>query len=95
MKVFATPLVTGAGIALVSDDQLITIMVRPGTVHTVSDKMRNSASVLWAINHGLITVITDSDISSDFVSQSEILDLAAKVGNKSDDTGFLISWMGL
>jgi hypothetical protein len=79
MKIIATSLVTGAGIALTSDDQSITVMMRPGEVHTVSDVMRSAKSVRHAISLGFITVQMDSTTSdnyllphSDFVAQVEL-----------------------
>lgn len=77
------------GVALVSDDQLITAMVRPpgspcgGDRHVVSDKMRNSASVREAITLGWILVSEDFEDSSDFVAQVELNALAALVSGIS------------
>ena len=67
MKITATSLVTGGGIALTSDDQLITVMLRPGDVKYASDEMRHSRSIREALSLGLITVEMDYTDSSDFV----------------------------
>jgi hypothetical protein len=79
MIISATSLVVGAGIALTSDDQLITAMVKPigrvGDVHRVSDQMRHSRSVRAAIASGLITVTMDGTEASDFVAQVELIGL--------------------
>jgi len=90
MKIIATSLVTGAGIALTSDDQSITVMLRPGEVHTVSDAMRSAKSVRHAITLGFITVQIDSSASdnyllphSDFVAQVELNALATMVSGFS------------
>jgi len=94
MKIIATPLVTGAGIALTSDDQSITVMLRPGEVHTVSDAMRSAKSVRHAITLGFITVQMDSTTSdnyllphSDFVAQVELNALATYVSSMSGFSG--------
>lgn len=94
MKIRATSLVIGAGIALTSDDQLITVMLRPGEVHTVSDQMRHAKSIRHAIQLGYITVDMDGTISddytqthSDFVAQVELAELAALVSGISGTFG--------
>lgn len=82
------------GAALVSDDELITAMVRPpghpcgGDRHIVSDKMRHSASVREAIALGWIVVTMDAADSSDFVAQVELNSLAALVSGLSGFSGF-------
>jgi hypothetical protein len=90
MQIFATPLVVGAGIALTSDDQEITVMLRPGEIHTVSDRMRHARSIRHAIQLGYIIVQIDATISdtlsgthSDFVAQVELNALAALVSGVS------------
>lgn len=92
MKIIATPLVVGAGIAITSDDQSITVMLRPGEIHTVSDIMRSAKSVRDAITRGYITVVIDGSIDdtigpgsahSDFVAQVELNALAALVSGVS------------
>lgn len=92
MKIIATSLVVGAGIAITSDDQSITVMLRPGEIHTVSDIMRSSKGVRDAITRGYITVnmdyATDDTIGpgsdhSDFVAQVELNALAAFVSGVS------------
>lgn len=93
MIIQATSLMPYGGVALVSDDQLITAMVRPpghpcrGSRHVVSDKMRNSASVREAIALGWITVTMDAADSSDFVAQVELNALAAFVSGMSGFSG--------
>jgi hypothetical protein len=71
--------VTGAGIALTSDDQLITVMLRPGSVHVVSNEMRNSKSIIHALRTGLITIEMDWKPSADFVAMSQLDHVAHKV----------------
>lgn len=90
MKIIATSLVVGAGIALTSDEQDITVMLRPGEIHTVSDRMRHAKSVRDAIRQGYITVQMDATISdditqthSDFVAQVELNALAAFISGVS------------
>lgn len=80
MRIFATPLVVGAGIALTSDDQVITVMLRPGEVHTVSDQMRHARSIREALTLGYITVTMDAADSSDFVAQVELTGLGGGSG---------------
>jgi len=94
MKVIATSLVVGAGIALTSDDQAITIMLRPGDIKTVSDEMRHAKSIRHAISLGYITVQMDADVSenylqphSDFVAQVELQALWAAVSGFSGGSG--------
>lgn len=101
MRIFATPLVVGAGIALCSDDnsggnEVIAVMLRPGEVHTVSDRMRSARSIRDAIQQGYITVSmdgrTDDTIGpgsdhSDFVAQVELNALAAFVSGLSGFSG--------
>lgn len=97
MRIIATPLVVGGGIALTSDDnsggnEVITVMLRPGEVHTVSDRMRSARSVRQAITLGYITVQIDGGIDdsigpgsdhSDFVAQVELNALASVVSGLS------------
>lgn len=84
MVISATSLVVGAGIALTSDDQLITAMVKPigqvGDVHIVSDQMRHARSVRAALSAGLITVTMDATDASDFVAQVELNAISAGGG---------------
>lgn len=93
MIITATSLVVGAGIALTSDDQLITAMVRPlnspcgSWRHVVSDEMRHSRSIREALALGLITVEMDAADSSDFVAQVELNALAAFVSGLSGFSG--------
>ena len=90
MKIKATPLVVGAGIALTSDEQDLTIMLRPGETHTITDRMRHAKSIRNAIQLGYITVEMDhaisdtlSQIHSDFVAQVELETLATLVNGIS------------
>lgn len=97
MKIKATPLVVGAGIALTSDDnsggnEVYTVMLRPGEIHTVSDRMRSARSIRQAITLGYITVSMDGGIDdtigpgsdhSDFVAQVELNALANLVSGVS------------
>ena len=96
MKIFATPKVVGAGIALTSDDQLITVMLRENGVATVSDVMRSARSVRNAISLGYITVLMDGGADdsigpgsdhSDFVAQVELNALASIVSGFSGAIG--------
>jgi len=90
MRIIATPLVVGAGLALTSDDQELTIMLRPGDVKTISDRMRHAKSIRHAIALGLITVQMDGDVSdnyqadhSDFVAQVELNAIWAVISGAS------------
>lgn len=85
MIIKATTLVTGGGIALTSDTEgeLTGVMMRPGETHTVSDRMRNSASIRNALAAGYITITMDGADSSDFVAQVELNALAALVSGFS------------
>ena len=97
MKIIATSLVVGGGIALTSDDnsggnEVYTVMLRPGETHVVSDRMRSARSVRQAITLGYITVVMDSGIDdtigpgsdhSDFVAQVELNALANLVSGVS------------
>lgn len=101
MKIKATSLVVGGGIALTSDDnsggnEVITVMLRPGETHTVSDRMRSARSIRQAITLGYITVSmdggTDDTIGpgsdhSDFVAQVELAQLASFVSGLSGFSG--------
>ena len=90
MIIRATSLVQGGGLALTSDDQLITAMVKPlgfhcgGDVHVVSDKMRHSRSVREALAAGLITVEMDASDASDFVAQVELSGFSGGTGIQGD-----------
>ena len=93
MIIQSTSLMPFGGAALVSDDQLITAMMRgldhpcTGQRYVVSDKMRNSASVREALALGWITITMDAEDSSDFVAQVELNDLAIVVSGLSGFSG--------
>jgi hypothetical protein len=84
MKIKATALVTGAGIALDSDDQVFKAMVRPigqpGDTHIVSDQMRHARAIRCALQLGYITVEMDGTEASDFVAQVELSGFSGAVG---------------
>ena len=91
MKIIATPLVVGAGVALASDDQSINVMLRPGEVHTVSDVMRSARSIRHAITLGYIQVVMDGGISDDYLGDHSDFVAQVELNAVQDDVNTLAS----